>query len=288
MPDKEIASPDNTTAASVVGKRDILEGVRKVGVQSGDVLLAHSSLKSFGSVDGGAETVIDALLEACGGKGTLVMPTFTWSSFHDKDDALFDVVNTPSETGKITELFRLRPGVTRSPHLCHSVAASGPLAEEMLGDGISGFGKGSPFERLYDRDAWILLVGVTFTACTALHTAEEFMLVPYRQFRLYPTCKVRMPDGTIEPSKAREFLCKPNVGFTNDFGKMGAVFAERGLLRTTTVGNATITAIRIRAIIDTAMELLRKNIHYLTTKRDPIHADGLVSAHPSRHPPPLK
>ena len=194
------------------------------------------------------------------------MPTFTWGSFHDKEDGLFDVLHTPSETGKITEVFRLRPGVSRSPQLCHSVAARGPLAREMLGDGISGFGRGSPFERLYDRDAWILLLGVNFTSCTALHTAEEYMCVPYRQYRLYPNCKVRLPDGTIEPSKSREYLWKPDMGFGNDFGKMGNVFAERDLLRTATVGNATITNIRIRGIIDTAMELLKGDIHYLTTK----------------------
>lgn len=191
------------------------------------------------------------------------MPTFTWNSFHDQQRAIFDVARTPSETGRITELFRQRPGVLRSPHLCHSVAALGPQAHETLGDGVSGFGRGSPFTCLMELDAWVLLLGVGFSSCTALHTAEELAGVPYRQYRDYPGCTIILPDGTVQPSRAREYL---RVGaITNDFGKMGTVFARHGVLHRAQVGNAELTAIRIRDLVRIALDYLAKDVRFLTT-----------------------
>ena len=57
-----------------VDRATILSGIRDVGVTSGDVLLVHSSLRSFGYVTGGAETVIDALLESVGDGGHSTCP----------------------------------------------------------------------------------------------------------------------------------------------------------------------------------------------------------------------
>lgn len=128
-------------------KDDIERALRTVGIENGDVVLVHSSVSSFGYVESGADTVIDALLETVGNDGTIVMPTFTWGSFHDKGKVLFDLVRTPSETGKITEVFRRRKGVIRSTHICHSVAALGPHAQDVMGEGVRSFGKGSSEER---------------------------------------------------------------------------------------------------------------------------------------------
>ncbi len=47
---------------------------RDLGVDAGDTLLVHSSYKSLGPVEGGPQTVIDALLAALGPDGTLIMP----------------------------------------------------------------------------------------------------------------------------------------------------------------------------------------------------------------------
>lgn len=254
-------TPDSTPPSPVTGT-DIRRGLAAVGLRAGDVVLVHSSLKAFGRVDGGADTVIDALLAGIAPGGTLVMPTFTWNGFHAQQRATFDVLRTPSETGLITEVFRRRPGVLRSSHLCHSVAAQGPHAQEALGDGISGVGRGSPFTRLMELDAWVLLLGVGFSSCTALHTAEELAGVPYRQYRDYAECTIIMPDGTPQPSRAREFLRVGEVA--NDLGKMGTVFARHGVLHTAKVGNADLTAVRIRDIVGITLDYLKEDVRFLT------------------------
>ena len=63
----------------MVHKEDIVRGLGELGLRPGDVVLVHSSLSSFGYVEGGADAVIDALLDAVGPEGTVMVPTLTGS-----------------------------------------------------------------------------------------------------------------------------------------------------------------------------------------------------------------
>ena len=72
-----------------VTKEDIKKGLAELGLKRGDVVGVHSSLSSFGYVEGGADTVIDALLETVGEEGAVVMPTYSTNRE--------DVQRTPEE-----------------------------------------------------------------------------------------------------------------------------------------------------------------------------------------------
>ena len=90
-------------------------------------------------------------MDVIGPKGTLVFPTFsidkTMENTLNNKKYIFNPNTTPSTVGKITEVFRTLPDVKRSLHPTHSVAALGPLAEELtnthLDDGTN-FGRSSP------------------------------------------------------------------------------------------------------------------------------------------------
>ena len=60
-----------------VTKEDIKKGLKRLGLKRGDIVGVHSSLSSFGYVEGGADAVIDALLETVGEEGTIMMPTYS-------------------------------------------------------------------------------------------------------------------------------------------------------------------------------------------------------------------
>ncbi len=244
-----------------VTKEDVKRGLAEVGIREGDLLFCHSSLSAFGHVDGGADAVIDALLEAVGSAGTIVVPTFTWGSNHAKAVAVFDVANDPSEVGKITEVFRLRPGAMRNEHVCHSVAAIGPQAEAVMGDSVRPFAGDASLYRCYELDSWYLLMGCGFGSATALHTVEEMAQVPYRGYRDFEGSTVIRPDGTEAPARSVEYLMEDGLG--NDFQKMGDVFASEGILRQATVGKATITNARIRDVIDHGLAHMERDILYL-------------------------
>ena len=248
----------------IVTRNDLAAGFAALGLARRDTVLVHSSLSAFGHVEGGADCVIDALLETVGTEGTVVMPTFTWGEFHASQNGVFDVRETPSECGRITEIFRRRPGALRGTHICHSLAAIGAHAADMVRDTPSPYQERSGFDHLLRLNAWVLFLGVNCTSCTALHLVEERMNVPYRAFRDFRGCTVVHADERREASKSIEFLRKP--GTFNDLGKMNAVLRDRGVVRETQVGAATLMNIRIRDIVAVTTEHLTRDILFLTAK----------------------
>jgi aminoglycoside 3-N-acetyltransferase len=134
--------------------RDLTSALRRVGIRPGITVSVHSSLSRFGYVDGGPDTVIDAIQDVVGPEGTVLMPSFpTGVSMYQfvKEDGVFDVRNSPSEVGVITEVFRRRPYVRRSLHPTNPLAAWGRRAEEYLEgheDSPTPFGHDTPYGRL--------------------------------------------------------------------------------------------------------------------------------------------
>jgi aminoglycoside 3-N-acetyltransferase len=167
-----------------VRKEAIKAGLAKLGLKKGDTVGVHSSLSSFGYVDGGADAVIDALLETVGPRGNVVMSTHSANLSDDQRTpemiALgvswlfrilpYDPENTPVTTGIIPETFRKRKGVIRGLHPNLSVAAAGPNAAA-LSEG---------WHQLLKLDGYILLLGVGLDRCTAMHLAEKRVQLPER------------------------------------------------------------------------------------------------------------
>ncbi len=183
---------------------DLARGLLALGLEAGMTVLAHASLRSLGSVDGGAETVVDALREVLGPAGTLVVATATeenstTSRAHQARIAgmttkqvrefraampPFDRAVTPAGTGRIAEAVRTMPGAIRSAHPQSSFAAIGPLARRLMRQHkiVCHLGEDSPLGKLYTSGSWILLAGVGYQACSALHLAEyRYVQTPPQQ-----------------------------------------------------------------------------------------------------------
>ena len=64
----------------IVLKKDVIKALKEVGVKEGQTIMVHTSLKSFGFVCGGAQIIIEALLECVGDEGTIMMPTQSWKN----------------------------------------------------------------------------------------------------------------------------------------------------------------------------------------------------------------
>ena len=79
----------------------LIEQLRTLGVQSGQVLLVHASFRALRPVEGGPHGVIESLLEVLGPDGTLVMPSWT-----GRDDVPFDASTTPAaaDLGALAEI----------------------------------------------------------------------------------------------------------------------------------------------------------------------------------------
>ena len=89
MTPKAPAPQLHATVAEVVHTCTFLKSkyflISCLGLKKGDVVMVHTSLKSMGYICGGAQTVIEALLEVVGNEGTIMMPTQSWKNLDPED-----------------------------------------------------------------------------------------------------------------------------------------------------------------------------------------------------------
>ena len=244
-------------------------GLRRLGLGEGDVVLVHSSLSSFGTVEGGADAVIDALLGVIGPSGTLCMPTLTWGSFGpDHPPPLFDPRTSKGIVGRIPEVFRQRPRVQRSLHPTHSVAALGPEAERLLeGHEYSRTpcGLETPWGRMRDLDGYVLMIGCGTAPMTMSHGAEE---VHHEDARCTPPvrCLTRAGDGeTVEVSiRLHQRYLRPGPSRLD----LEPVMEAEEMLKRTRVGKSNLLLARARDVWDVFSRWCRENPGRAAPKED--------------------
>jgi aminoglycoside 3-N-acetyltransferase len=231
---------------SDVTREDIVAGIRSLGVQPGSLMLVHSSLSSFGRVEGGAAMVAQALLDSVAPNGTVIVPTFNYGSLP------FDPATTQSLTGAISDAFWRLPGAVRSRHPTHAFAAVGPLAQEMMADhhNMDPLGHTSPLGRLARRDGWVLLIGCDHRANSLIHTAEESMKVPY--VGRTRTAAIQRGNEVTEVTVRRP-------GCSNGFNVVGDTMRQMGSVRETTVGRSAFQLMRSGDVMAVASGMLARD-----------------------------
>ena len=157
----------------MVTKPDLINGLKQVGLTPGMNVMVHSSLSKFGYVKGGADTIIDALMEIITEQGTLLFPTFVHDTCHENNE-IFDVRSTPSTNGIIPNAFLKRDGVFRSNAPTHAFAAWGKNKEKYIlnHENVDTMGEGSPLDLLMKDGGYCLLLGVNYHANTFHHCVE--------------------------------------------------------------------------------------------------------------------
>jgi aminoglycoside 3-N-acetyltransferase len=235
-----------------------------IGVRSGDVVLVHSSAKSLGFVAGGAQAVVQALLDVLGPDGTLVVPAHTsdnsdtarwrnppvpeswWPVIREQAPG-FDTSRTPSRgMGVIAETVRTWPGATRSDHPQVSFAALGRhaaviTAAHRLDDAL---GERSPLGAVYRLGGKVLLLGCGHQSNTSLHLAEWRRESSPRGIE---GASVRRADGTSQWISWTDVIEN-----SDDFAQLGAAFEATVGMSCGQVGGATARLMPQRALVDFA------------------------------------
>lgn len=253
-------------------KEQLKEQIAALGIQPTDTLLIHSSMKAIGEVEGGAHTVLDAFSEYLN-EGLLILPTHTWWQINSEYN-VFDVVNEPSCVGILTELFRKRPGVVRSWHPTHSVAALGKDAEDYV-RGEEQFDTPCPREgcygKLYDRRAKILFLGCPLTRNTTIHGVEEWNNIPNRLTEGHQLLRIKTPEGElIERPMRRHSAPVPDI--SQNYDKLEEPLLKRGYAVEGYIGNARSVLVDVVPMTDLTSEFLQRNPDIFLDK-SPIPAD---------------
>jgi aminoglycoside 3-N-acetyltransferase len=247
----------------MITRYDIANDLRRLGVADGDILLVHSSLSSLGAVEGGADTVIDALLDTIGPAGTLLMPSFQSGREYDlvRQGCVFDVRSSPSQMGLISETFRRRGGVVRSLSPTHCTAGLGPQAVNIL-EGHQyctvSVGHESPYEKFVTGEGKVLLLGVEHNANTTLHLVENIHGAP-------TVSPERFEPVVIDANgKPWEVPTYPHVpGLQRHYQRAEAPLLQAGIQVNGTVGKAAARLIDVMAMERLLGLLVEMDPYYL-------------------------
>lgn len=169
----------------------LLSQLRALGVRTGDTLMLHASMRAVGTR---AEVLLDALEEAVGSDGALLM------LICGPEEGPFDPAASPAwdELGVLSEVFRTRPGVVLNDHPVARMGAWGRSAEALVRDPPLDdyYGPGSPLERLVAAGGRVLRLGADRDTVTLFHLAEYRARVPHKRRRSWEVEVLR--DGVIE------------------------------------------------------------------------------------------
>jgi aminoglycoside 3-N-acetyltransferase len=201
---------------SHVDREMLVNSFRNIGLDKGSIVCVHSSLSRLGHVVGGADAIIDALIETVRPEGCIMMPSFSMGgsmmSYLDRGE-IFDVRNSPSNVGFITEVFRKRPGVLRSLHPTNSLLAWGKRAKEFLRDhdkSLTPYGPDTPYGRIAEEENSFILMLETHIHSLLHHLQER---VNFPNFFLPEERKVCFIDDKGKKRTMRTKVMRPRIPY---------------------------------------------------------------------------
>lgn len=220
-------------------------------------VIVHTSLKKFGPIEDGANTVIQALLDTTNG---LMVPTFTYMTMvtpevgppnngiiygGNKDDNKraepFHLSMSPDKMmGILPRALLEREDSARTAHPILSFAgirADNYLATQTLYEPLA------PIGALAEQDGWVMLINVGHDVNTSIHYGEK--LAGRKQFLRW----AMVGDRIME--------CHNFPGDSSGFNAIDEYIKPD--TRRVDVGNGVIQAIPLKRLFDAVGEIIKKN-----------------------------
>lgn len=245
-------------------KADLLEQLSQLNIPRNRVVMVHTALRLIGKVEGDAQTVLDALIEYFTYDGGLLcIPTHTWKNFNK--EITLDMGDPTTCLGAFPDFAAADPRGVRSENPTHSVVVFGDRekALKLIADDACVTGGTDPescYGKLYHEKGYVLLVGVSQTRNTYLHTVEEMVGIGNRlSDELYPV-KVKRKSGEIVNRKMKWFHTDYHRDICLRFPKYETPFRYYGAITDGFLGNAPVQACDA-VIMKEAVELIFKNNH---------------------------
>ena len=234
--------------------RHLVAALRGLEIDPRRPVIAHASLSAFGEVQGGAETVLGALLYWL---DTLIMPAFTYKTMvvpeigpeengmaygSHRDANLmtqFFSPNMPVDRlmGVLPEALRRHPKSSRSSHPILSfvgVNAEEYLACQTLAEPLK------PIGALVEAQGWVLLLGVDHMVNTSIHYAER--LAGRKQFVRWALTT----HGVVE--------CPRFPGCSDGFNRISPHLTQ--VARHAQIGSAQVQAVPLVDLISTVKTII--------------------------------
>lgn len=253
-----------------ITKNSLVNDLQALGLKQDDVIIAHVSMSKLGWMVGREVTILDAILEVLGDEGTLIMPSQTgdnsdpiywqnppvpseWIDIIKENMPPFDPQRTPTRAmGKVVDQLLMHPSSIRSNHPQVSFCGIGKEAKEILDQHqlSYGLGNGSPLQKLYDRNAKILLLGVGYGNCTSLHLSETKL----ENVSTYKTGARMLLDGKSQWIEFEELSYDDE-----DFETLGLDYEKTHHVNKQMIGNYECRFIDLVDLCDFALNWFKEN-----------------------------
>lgn len=172
---------------------------KTLGIRKGDWLIVSSS---FGNLNGdfSPRQAIEALQSIVTEEGLIMMPYYPPMNSTEwaEKDMVFDMLETKSGMGVLTNVFAQMPGVKKSIHPTKAVCYwGGEIADNQHYNATTPFYWDSPYGELLKHDSKSLCLGLK--NIPIFHSFEDILSEPYNKY-YYPEkkkLKVRLSDRTV-------------------------------------------------------------------------------------------
>ena len=244
-------------------KQDIIKQLKEIGAPKDKPVITHVSLKAIGDIEGGAQGLLE-VFKAYFSKngGALIVPTHTWSNFDKKKDLILDFNSKETCIGVFPSIALCDGTGIRTDNPTHSSIVFGDkkVVDELVGEESGSKTPTAPngcYGKLYDKDGYVLLVGVGQEKNTYLHAVEEMLGVPNRLSEKPVEMKVKYLDGKI---KVREFCyMTETVGDVSiQFPKYEIAFRKHGAITDGYIGGAKTQLCSARKMKE-VVQMVREN-----------------------------
>lgn len=227
----------------------ISENVKALGIPDGATVLMHTSLRAIGAVEGGAEMLLDVLIEEITSRGGLFcVPTHTWHNL-GKPCITLDMKRRETCLGTFPSIALNHPRAVRTLNPTHSMVIFGDplLVKDFIKDEADLLTPTSPksvYGKLDREDGYILLVGVGQNSNTYLHYAEELLGFPDRVDSLPTRVSVRTENGEVRESELYLFDESVHGDVSKKFYRYEPAFRAAGAIKDGVIGNAKVMLCR--------------------------------------------
>ena len=249
-------------------KEEIKAALARIGVKKGMLLYVSASMKPFRYIVGGAQTIIDALMEVVGYDGTIVMAAPTR---HLCDPIEINKVprdrseearrsmppfnkklSVPTGVGEVAVQFMRNDAVLRSSHPMVSFLAWGKYAKLIVEKHPLHFGMNqeSPLGKIKEYNGYVITIGNDYDRCEIFHLAQYITM----------KCPIRIYSCPIDKGGATSWIQLLDLELNSDgYKEIGKIMEDRYLVKSTYLGNSTCRLFSAKVAQESAVEYFTKN-----------------------------
>lgn len=240
----------------IISKADLVLNLRQAGVQLGSILYVRAKVSAAGRTES-KTTFFEALLEAVGSTGTLILPAFTGYGKRWSSNPTIFTQQTPATSGALSIMGLAHPGAVRSTHPTHSFVAIGPDAEWLLAGHDHTKPAFFPVARMIERNAIMAIVGCDRESpgFSTVHHAQELLGLSQQHLQRH-FYRVYLPSGDgeiLKWSPAEVPGC--SMGFRNLYPE----YIRRQALRIADIGQAYSIFANADQVFQADLDMLRTN-----------------------------